>query len=349
MKHPFINNRTLFLYYGAFWIVIATANILIQYLWYGNNLTIASLSAFSFFILYPVLGASIWYIIKYNSLDEKDLFWVILYHLIGATILNGIWIYLSFIVIKMINEAHLKLLYETLPSIIFSGYVMYVVYVLFFLAINYYQSLKEKMKREAELKSLIREAELSALKSQINPHFLFNSLNSIASLTISFPEKAQEMVINLSRFMRYSLQHDQDETVSLKDELENIKLYLSIEKVRFGKKLNPVFDIEESCHNLQIPNMILQPLYENAIKYGVYEATEPVSIKTSCKAEDNYVLIRIENDYNAESIRNRGEGIGIRNIRQRLELIYGTSELFRVTDKKTSFIVELLLPKTRPA
>lgn len=349
MEHPFINNRKLLISYGVFWFVIGTANILIQYLWYGVDLTSAFLSAFSFFVLYPLLGGSIWFIIKYNSLEEKDLIWVMLYHLIGATILNGIWIYLDFIVIKIVDQNHLELLHETFPNKVFAGYVMYVIFVLFFYSINYYQSLKEKIQKEAELKSLIREAELSALKSQINPHFLFNSLNSIASLTISCPEKAQEMVINLSRFMRYSLQHDQDETVSLQDELENIKLYLSIEKVRFGKKLNPVFEVEENCHHYQIPNMILQPLFENAIKYGVYEATEPVSIKTSCQSEENHVLIRIENDYDANYVRHRGEGIGLRNIKQRLEIIYGTAELFRITDQKTSFIVELLLPKTIPA
>ncbi|WP_159518729.1 sensor histidine kinase [Sunxiuqinia indica] len=348
MKHPFINNKILMLYYGVFWLVIGVSNISIQYFWYGTDLISSSLSAFIYFVIYPVLGASIWFIIKYNSLEENELTWVLLYHLIGASILNAIWIYLGFISIKVIDSGNLYLLYDTLPGRIFSGYVMYVIFVLFFLAINYYQSLKEKIKKEAELKSLIREAELSALKSQINPHFLFNSLNSIASLTMSFPEKAHEMVINLSRFMRYALQHDQDETVSLKDELENIKLYLSIEKVRFGKKLNPVFEVEESCHNFQIPNMILQPLYENAIKYGVYEATEPVSITTSCATENGNMLIVIENDYDAESIRNRGEGIGLRNIRQRLELIYGTSELIRITDLKTSFKIELLLPKKIP-
>ncbi|KOH45287.1 sensor histidine kinase [Sunxiuqinia dokdonensis] len=349
MKHPFLNNKKILLYYGLFWLVIGVANALVQYLWYGTDLSAAFLSALTFFVLYPVLGGSIWFIIKYNSLEENDLLWVMLYHLIGASILNGIWIYVTFILTKIIAPPHLQELYDTLPGKVFSGYVLYVLYVLFFYSINYYQTLKEKIQKESELKALIREAELSALKSQINPHFLFNSLNSIASLTISSPEKAQEMVINLSRFMRYSLQHDQDETVSLKDELENIKLYLSIEKVRFGRKLNPVFNIEESCQGVQIPNMILQPLFENAIKYGVYEATEPVSITTKCKNEKGHVTICIENDYDGESSRNRGEGIGLRNIRQRLELIYGSAELLRITDQKTSFKVELLLPKTIPA
>ena len=215
----------------------------------------------------------------------------------------------------------------------------------FFYAISYYNSLKEKIEREAEMKSLVRDAELSALKSQINPHFLFNSLNSISSLTISNPVKAQEMVINLSMVMRYSLQHNQRETVSLKEELENIKLYLGIEKIRFGKKLNPIFEIEESCLKAEIPNMILQPLFENAIKYGVYEATEPVRIYVSCQSEDKYFHIIIDNEYEPDSVKNKGEGIGLNNIRQRLELMYGNPNLLKITDNKTSFKVELMIPQ----
>ncbi|MEL7586861.1 MAG: histidine kinase [Prolixibacteraceae bacterium] len=305
----------------------------------------ALLESCSIFVLYPVLGASIWYLIKYNGLREEDWLLNLLFNFIAATILNVVWLYLSFILVKMIDPSHLSYLYDALPSKILTGYLMYAVYVVFFYAVSYYNSLKEKIEKESELKSLIRDAELSALKSQINPHFLFNSLNSIASLTISNPEKAQEMVINLSAFMRYSLQHGQEETVALSEELENIKLYLSIEKIRFGRKLNPVFVVEEQCMLARIPSMILQPLLENAIKYGVYEASGPVGIYVRCKSEEGFFHIAIENDYEPESVRNRGEGIGLRNIRQRLELIYGNPGLMKITDNKTSFKVELMFPQ----
>jgi LytS/YehU family sensor histidine kinase len=222
---------------------------------------------------------------------------------------------------------------------------MYAIYLVFFYAVNYYQSLKEKIKKESEYKALIREAELQALKSQINPHFLFNSLNSISSLTVSNPEKAQEMVINLSTFMRYSLMHNEKEMVSFSRELENIKLYLSIEKVRFGKKLNAEFEIDAHCMEAEIPNMILQPIFENAIKYGVYETTDQVTIKTTCNCEGNFLKINIVNDYDASTIKRRGEGIGLRNIRKRMEIIYNSPELMKVTDHKTSFEVQLIIPQ----
>ena len=345
MKHPFINNRILSAYYGLFWLLMAVINLLVQVLWYDMSFNVGLLESIVIFVLYPIMGSSIWYIIQYNGLNENDWMKNILFHFVAASILNGIWLYAAYVLVKITDDSHLDYMRRTLPGKVLTGYLLYAGYVVFFYAVNYYNSLKEKIEKESELKMLIRDAELSALKSQINPHFLFNSLNSISSLTISRPEKAQEMVINLSSFMRYSLQHSREETVSLHDELGNIKLYLGIEKIRFGRKLNPVFQVEESCLEARIPNMILQPLFENAIKYGVYEATEPVNIVMSCKPENNYFLIVIENEYDAQTLSNKGEGIGLKNIRQRLELIYGNPNLLRITDLKTSFKVELMLPQ----
>ena len=343
MKHPFISNRILSLYYGLFWLVMGVGGVLLQTLWARSSFIISVSESISIFVLFPILGASIWYLVKYNGISENDWSRNILFHLVASSILNVIWLYVSFIIAKSFDAQ--DYLYRTLPTKILTGYLLYVGYVVFFYAISYYNSLKEKIEREAEMKSLVRDAELSALKSQINPHFLFNSLNSISSLTISNPVKAQEMVINLSMVMRYSLQHNQRETVSLKEELENIKLYLGIEKIRFGKKLNPVFEIEENCLKAEIPNMILQPLFENAIKYGVYEATKPVGIYMSCQSKNKYFHIIIDNEYEPDSVKNKGEGIGLRNIRQRLELMYGNPNLLKITDNRTSFKVELMIPQ----
>lgn len=347
MKHPFFNNRILIIYYWLFWLLMGLANTLLQTFWNNLEAEASLLESVTFFILYPILGASIWYLVRYNKAEDSEWLRNILFHLVAASILNAIWLYLSFIVIKTINPAYLQNLYHALPSNVLAGYMMYAGYVIFFFALDYYEKLKEKIQRESELKSLVRDAELSALKSQINPHFLFNSLNSISSLTISDPGKAQEMVINLSTFMRYSLQHNQNETVSLREELGNIKLYLGIEKIRFGKKLIPIFEVEDNCLQTDIPNMILQPLFENAIKYGVYEATNPVTIKLKCCSEQQYTHLIIENDYDQQSTRHKGEGIGLQNIRKRLELIYGNPNLLRITNQETTFKVELMLPKIK--
>jgi LytS/YehU family sensor histidine kinase len=244
-----------------------------------------------------------------------------------------------------LNPQALEWMQKGMINKIFGGYLMYVIYVIFFYAVNYYYSFKEKVRNEGKLIALVKEAELHALKSQINPHFLFNSLNSISSLTMTDPSKAQEMVINLSQLMRYSLKHGQNEKVLFKQELENNKLYLQIEKVRFGSKLDPIFDIDEKCLQMNIPNMILQPLYENAIKYGVYEATEPVEIKTVCRCNEDFLQIIIKNSYDPNVISKRGEGIGLRNIRDRLEIIYGNPHLMTLEDNRKEFTVTLTIPQ----
>ena len=345
MKHPLTSNYKLLGSYALFWVIIGVINIILQVAWYNVPLTYSLLDTGTNYVLYPLLGSSIWYSIRYNSLEDVSAARLIVFHLIAASILCGIWVYISYVIYQPFIKNNDKYLNEGLPSKIFAGYVMYVIYLIFFYAVNYYQSLKEKIKKESEYKALIREAELQALKSQINPHFLFNSLNSISSLTVSNPEKAQEMVINLSMFMRYSLMHNEKEMVSFSRELDNIKLYLSIEKVRFGKKLNAEFEIDAHCMEAEIPNMILQPLFENAIKYGVYETTDQVTIKTTCKCDGNLLRIAIVNDYDASTIKRRGEGIGLRNIRKRMEIIYNSPDLVQITDHKTSFEVQLIIPQ----
>ncbi len=348
MKHPLTSNYRLLGSYVVFWAIIGVMNIILQVIWYNVPLNYSLLETASNFVLYPLLGSSIWYSIRYNSLEEVSIGRLIIFHLIAASILCGIWVYISYIIYQPFVEKGDKFLNNVLPTKLLAGYAMYAVYLVFFYAVNYYQSLKEKIKKESEYKALIREAELQALKSQINPHFLFNSLNSISSLTVSNPEKAQEMVINLSNFMRYSLIHNEKEMVPFSRELDNIKLYLSIEKVRFGRKLNAEFEIDVHCMDAEIPNMILQPLFENAIKYGVYETTDQVTIKTVCNCEVNFLRITITNDYDAATMKRKGEGIGLRNIRKRMEIIYNNPELVKVTDNKTSFEVQLIIPQ-KPA
>lgn len=345
MKHPLTNNVRLLLSYVLFWAVISIINIALNVLWYDMPLTYSLLDTGTNYILFPILGSSIWYSIRYNSLEVVSVARLLLFHIIASSILCAIWIYISYAIFGPFISEGDHSFEKNLPTKVFAGYLMYALNLIFFYAVNYYQTLKEKIQKEVEYKALIREAELQALKAQINPHFLFNSLNSISSLTVSNPEKAQEMVINLSSFMRYSLMHEEKEMVTFSRELDNIKLYLSIEKVRFGKKLNAEFSIDEHCQKAEIPNMILQPLFENAIKYGVYETTETVTIKTVCHCDGNFLRISITNDYDAATLKRKGEGIGLKNIRKRMEIIYNQPDLVRINDHKTSFEVQIIIPQ----
>lgn len=344
-RHPFITNPKLLIGYGAFWTVASA--ILIGIATGINNISpgVAIVEITTSMFLYALIGAAVWYVIKYSTLENNSILRIVSAHIIAATIIVLLWMYIGAVLVKLFHPGIGEWLDDTIIMRAVAGYMIYIGFVIFFYAVNYYYAFKEKVKNENHLKALVKEAELHALKSQINPHFLFNSLNSISSLTMTDPARAQEMVINLSQLMRYSLKHDQDEKVTFKQEVENNKLYLSIEKVRFGKKLNPVFAIEEECLKAEIPNMILQPLYENAIKYGVYEATEPVDVITHCKCVDNHLVVSISNTYDKNVMSKKGEGIGLRNIRDRLQVIYANPHLLKIENRDNEFTVTLTIPQ----
>ena len=344
-RHPFLNNPRLAVYYGLFWIASALVMMLILIFSNGLDYWGAFVEVFSSIVVFAFVGASIWYVVRFSTLENNSAVRILLSHFIAASTIVFLYMYIGVVLIKLLNPSAIEWVNRGMVNRIFGGYMMYVIYVVFFYAVNYYYSFKDKVRNEGKLLALVKEAELHALKSQINPHFLFNSLNSISSLTMTNPARAQEMVINLSQLMRYSLKHDQSEKVSFKQELENNNLYLQIEKVRFGSKLEPVFEIDEHCFKAEIPNMILQPLYENAIKYGVYEATEPVEVKTVARCNDEILQITISNPYDANVKSKRGEGIGLRNIRDRLQIIYGNPYLLKLEDNKKEFTVTLNIPQ----
>jgi len=345
LRHPFITNPRLAIFYGIFWLIASVVMMLILVFANGLNYWASFVEVFTQIITFAVIGSSIWYIIRFSTIENNSILKVLLANIIAASIIVFIWMYLGVVLTKLLNPDAMEWVQRGMINRIFGGYMMYMIYVVFFYAVNYYFSFKEKVRNEGKLIALVKEAELHALKSQINPHFLFNSLNSISSLTMTDPARAQEMVINLSQLMRYSLKHDQNEKVFFKQELENNKLYLQIEKVRFGSKLNPVFDIDEKCLQSNIPNMILQPLYENAIKYGVYEATEPVEVKTVCRCNEDFLQVTIKNSYDPNVLAKRGEGIGLRNIRDRLQILYGNPHLLKLEDNRKEFTVTLTIPQ----
>jgi LytS/YehU family sensor histidine kinase len=195
------------------------------------------------------------------------------------------------------------------------------------------------------LKTLVKESELNSLKSQINPHFLFNSLNSISSLTLIEPGKAQEMIIKLSEFLRYTTSKKEEKLTTLDEEINNINRYLDIEKVRFGKRLSLKQEINASCLKHKLPGLILQPLIENAVKYGVYESTEESTIEIICTCNSTALSVVIRNAWDPDFQYNKGEGIGLRNIRSRLSILYNRDDLFFIRKDNNIFEVNIIFPQ----
>ena len=267
----------------------------------------ALLDGFTFGVLLGLFGLAIWYVVRYNNLEENPVIQVLTSHLVAAIVFTSIWILGSELLVKSLlqNPAYDAYIDSRISGRIFEGFLFYTLLASIYYLYIYSQNNKQKRSRETELLDQLRNAQLNALKSQINPHFLFNSLNSIASLTITNPGKAHQMIIALSDFMRYSLKKNIDEMVTLETELQNISLYLQIEKIRFGDKLTYSFEVEETCKKHLIPNLILQPIFENAIKYGVYETSDSVEIKLKVARTETGLNIIIVNDFDPDSVPRR--------------------------------------------
>ncbi|MDH5381694.1 MAG: histidine kinase, partial [Cyclobacteriaceae bacterium] len=225
---------------------------------------------------------------------------------------------------------------------LFIVYFLYAMMLLNYYILKYRDNLIRKEQSEEKLKNLLQEAELNLLKSQLNPHFIFNSLNSINSLSVTDPSKARDMVVKLSTFLRYSLGKHTDEMVQVSEELESVRLFIDIEKTRFGKRLNVEEKIDPNCLKRNIPLMILQPLLENAIKFGVYEQLGDVKIKLEVNELENGFEVVIENNYDPGETDSKGKGIGLRNVQKRLEILYGKNHGFYVESKDNIFRVRII-------
>jgi len=349
MEHPILSHRFGLLIYLGFWFSFTCALFAID--WYFQNEVFQNALIASFSISLPLLiiAPSIWYIIRHIDVDKIGRLAAALHHIAVAIIMVTIWLSLTFLIFSIVGEASPT---DNKPDIImpyywlaFMAFAIYDYIVMVYYVFIYYRNFKSKIENEADLKNLIKEAEINALKSQINPHFLFNSLNSVSSLTLVRPEQSREMLVKLSTFLRYSLDQDLKELNTLSNEMENSRLYLEIEKVRFGERLFLDFEIDTNIENSRIPNLILQPIYENAIKHGVNESLEPVEIKTKAQKNKNNLHIQISNNFDKDAITRKGQGIGLKNIQERLNLIYGRTDLLYISKTESEFIVNLEFPQ----
>ena len=177
--------------------------------------------------------------------------------------------------------------------------------------------------------NLAKEAELNKLRHQLQPHFLFNSLNSVYALTIVNPKEAGTMITKLASFLRGTLKRDDEVWVNVAEEMEYIQLYLDIEKVRFSHRLNLDVKIDENTLDLCLPGTLLQPIVENAIKFGLYNTSAAILISVHVTMENNTLKISVKNPYDPEMKATGGTGFGLTAIRRRLYLLFADTSLLQ--------------------
>ena len=208
------------------------------------------------------------------------------------------------------------------------------------------QDQKETEARRVQAEQLARDAELFKLRQQLQPHFLFNSLNSINALIGSNAVAARKMVQQLSEFLRGTIKKDETQMASFEEELQHLQLYLDIETIRFGNRLQTVINKEEECNDKKIPALLLQPVVENAIKFGLYDTTGEVVIHINAEVNNNELLVRVTNSFDPEtSSGNKGLGFGLQSIQRRLYLLFARTNLLKTYTEGTNFITELHIPQ----
>jgi two-component system LytT family sensor kinase len=215
-------------------------------------------------------------------------------------------------------------------------------------ALLYYRRLRVSELEQSALKAQLVQAQLKALKMQLHPHFLFNTLHSISSLILEDPPKANAMIARLGDFLRLTLEHSEEQLVSLKEEAEFLRCYLEIEQVRFGDRLTVDFRIEPATLSAHVPHMILQPVVENAIQHGIAPRITSGHVRIEAKRHDG--LLRLEVEDNGPGITTGSHavephGLGLSNVRARLTQIYGAASSFEMTNgSKGGLTVVISLP-----
>ena len=275
---------------------------------------------------------------------KEKYFYIVIWGLVLAAISISLsrWI-LQYVIT---DKAYLDHIDTSLPLRFFINTLLIAWMAMINILWNIQQEYKENEQRKADAERLAREAELYNLRQQLQPHFLFNSLNSIIALIGRKPEEARNMTFQLSDFLRGTLRKDDQQLIALKDELEHLQLYLEIEKVRFGHRLETQVSYDEECLAMTLPAMIMQPLVENAIKYGLYDTTDQVTIGVACTCSNHLLEIQIENPYDSQSNKiRRGTGFGLRGVQRRLFLLFGRTDLLETKATKHIFTSIIKIPQ----
>ena len=289
-------------------------------------------------------GFSSYYLCRAYPLSEKGMVSILAVFTFSAMVSALLWTAFCIVWNGLWEEASIDLTAPLKSSIFGLGMILYGLFAIAnYLAIEF-QRARTAERRELESQLMAQEAELRMLRTQIDPHFLFNSLNSISALTSQNPARAREMTLQLSEFFRHTLGLEAHRKVVLDAETKLVAHFLAIEKVRFGARLNVEYQIDDDARQCLLPPMILQPLVENAVKHGIGGLPEGGTVRIAAQRSGSILHVRVENDVDADSGARPGKGIGLANVRQRLATMYGHEASVQWTQDKQQFRVALTLP-----
>ena len=342
MSSPFSVKRFRFIF-GITWLIII-ADMVLLLKWFGlswEHALIDSVITNTVLIAYCLLILNT--LRFYTPRRERYI-----HLLVWCIVLTAAWLFISAWLVDLVirDEQFEMFLSESMPVRGSIGFLLIGLMTMTGILWFNWEEQKEYLKRRRDAEKLSRDAELYNLRQQLQPHFLFNSLNSINALTGSKPAEARKMIQQLSDFLRGTLRKDNSQLVSLKEELQHLQLYLDIEMVRFGNRLSTVINVAEDSEQLKLPPLLLQPIVENAIKFGLYDTTGETTIHIDAKKEINHLNIEVRNPYDPETASPRqGTGFGLDSVQRRLYLLYARTDLLRTATKDNIFTTTVIVPQ----
>jgi hypothetical protein len=351
--HPILTNRARLLLYLVSWIPIAALLTAIVTRDGGMPLTGAVVILLPMCLLYAFICLGSWYVCQSLPLRESGIARLLGTHATASLVASGAWVgfgltwaFLVGIIFELAGAVDQYL--EQLPILFLSGVFLFLLAIAFNYLLITFEASQRAEQKALELQVLGREAELKALRAQIDPHFLFNCLNSINALITADPAGARRMCVLLAEFFRGCLKLGSAERIRLGEEIQLAEHYLSIEKVRLGSRLIVETDVDSACKQCRVPPLILQPLIENAITHGVAPMLKGGTVRIEARHEGDAIKIVIENPFETKTGANNGTGLGIKNVRMRLANLFNGDALLNVNENSGQFRVEMQLPCDRP-
>lgn len=330
---------------SALGLILTTTLVQLQYSLWVNALVFALPMCIVFGFIVP----SAFYVCRSLPYEKRQFYRVFFVYSTTSFITGMAWLFICLLwnsFLAWSSESSIAISRQMAISLWFLGSASYLLVLLANDALLAFRQVHIAKQCEQELVLLAREAELQMLRTQINPHFLFNSLNSISALTAISPDVARKMAISLAGSFRYSLALSDKKFVSLADEVQLCRYFLEIEKIRFGEKLQVEFVVEENVQAALLPPMLLQPLFENAIKHGIRNLLDGGTITCHIRANEGWLHIAMSNPVDTELKANTesGSGTGLKNIYSRLVRHYGKKYRFDLSKKDHTFDILITLP-----
>jgi two-component system sensor histidine kinase AlgZ len=350
--HPILAEWRILGSYLAAWVVLGglLAALIVAAAPFGW--AEAALFALPLSVLYGFVGLGSFWVCRAAPLELSRLLRALGTQLVAAAISAVIWLVasrgwallldrygpFSGIAAKQVEAA---------PLLLALGVALYLLAAALHYILGAFEASQEAERRALELEISSREAELRTLRAQIHPHFLFNSLNSINALIAARPAEARRLCVLLADFLRRSLTLGPREQIPLGEELDLAEKLLSIEKVRFGERLEHEIEASERVRGCSVPPLVLQPLVENAVTHGIAQMLDGGRIRIEATMRGDQLLLVVENPRDPDSPDPKGAGIGLQNVRRRLAALYGADAEIRTRPQKDSYRVELRLPCSR--